>query len=54
MFKRSRKLSDLLRNARQVKYERSQLRPKAEADELASFLHKSRNSMFSGLLALEL
>lgn len=47
-------VSDLLRNARQVKYERSKLRPKAEADELASFLHKSRNSMFSGLHSHEL
>lgn len=33
-------VSDPLRNARQVEYEWSKLWPKAEADELASFLHK--------------
>ena len=37
-------VSDLPRNARQVKYERSKLRQKAEVDELASFLEKGRNS----------
>ena len=37
-------VSDLLRNTRQVKYERSKLRQKTEVDELASFLDKSRNS----------
>ena len=39
-------VSHLPRNARQVKYERSKLRQKAEVDELASFLKKSRNSMW--------
>ena len=37
-------VSDLPRNTRQVKYERSKLRQKTEVDELASFLDKSRNS----------
>lgn len=37
-------VSDLLRNTREVKYERSKLRQKTEVDKLASFLDKSRNS----------
>ena len=37
-------VSDLSRNTRQGKYERSKLTQKTEVDELASFLDKSRNS----------
>ena len=37
-------VSDLPRNTKQVKYERSKLRQKTEVDELTSFLDKSRYS----------